>query len=79
MGKYKKYKDINKDTPILLISGKDDPCTGSFKGREDSKSKLVKAGYKDISVITYENMRHEILNEKDKEKVMKDILEFFEK
>ena len=40
---------------------------------------LIKAGYKDISVITYENMRHEILNEKDKEKVMKDILEFFEK
>ena len=79
MGKAKAYKNIKADTPILLISGKDDPCTGYDKGREDSKSKLLKAGYKDISVITYENMRHEILNERDKEKVMKDILEFFEK
>ena len=79
MGKDKDYKEVNDNLPILLISGKDDPCTGSDKGREDSKEVLTKAGFKDISVITYENMRHEILNENEKEKVYEDILNFFEK
>lgn len=79
MGKDKDYKEVNENLPILLISGKDDPCTGSDKGREDSKEVLTKAGFKDISVITYEDMRHEILNENEKEKVYEDILDFFEK
>lgn len=79
MGKAKKYIDINKDLPILLVSGKDDPCTGGEKGRNSSVKVLHKAGYQNISQITYDNMRHEILNETEKEKVYKDILEFLNK
>ena len=79
MGKSKSYKQVKEDEPILLISGKDDPCTGFDKGREDSKALLEKAGYHDISVITYEGMRHEILNEKENKKVYQDLLEFFAK
>ena len=29
--------------PILRISGKDDPCTGGEKGREDSVKRLKEA------------------------------------
>ena len=79
MGKAKAYANVNENLPILLISGQDDPCTGLDKGREASKSLLEKVGYKNIEVITLEKMRHEILNEKDKEKVYKDILEFYSK
>lgn len=79
MGKYKAYKAENKDCPIYLISGQDDPCTGLDKGRENSKALLVKAGYNNIEVKTLENMRHEILNEDKKEEVYASLLEFFNK
>ncbi len=78
MGKAKKYQPINENLKFLLIAGKDDPCTGFEKGREASKKLLEKAGYKNISVITLDNMRHEILNETEKEKVYEDLLKYFE-
>ena len=77
MGKVKAYKEVKEDTPIMLISGKDDPCTGLDKGREASKSLLEKAGYKNIKVVTLDGMRHEILNEKEKDKVYDELGKFF--
>ncbi len=79
MGKAKLYKDINKDLPFLLIAGKDDPCTGGEKGRKASYDVLKKAGFNNIEVITLDHMRHEILQETEKEKVYNDILNFFDK
>ena len=79
MGKTNRYKEVNKEMPILLAGGVDDPCTGFEKGRAASKKVLEKAGFTNISVITYDNMRHEILNETDKDKVYKDFLDFFVK
>lgn len=78
MGKAKKYHNVN-DVPFLLVSGKDDPCTGFDKGRLNSKKVLTKAKFTNIEVITYDNMRHEILNEKDKLNVYQDILNFLNK
>ena len=78
MGKANKYQPINENLKFLLIAGKDDPCTGFEKGREASKKLLEKAGYKNISVITLDNMRHEILNETEKEKVYEALLKYFE-
>ena len=71
------YRDVNTKMPVLLISGKDDPCTGGEKGRTHSRFLLEKAGFQNISVITYDHMRHEILNESDHEKVYRDLLDFF--
>lgn len=79
MGKAGKYENIDPELPILLASGIDDPCAGGDKGREASKKALEKAGFKNIEVITYEGMRHEILNEDDKQKVMDDMLKFLDK
>ena len=70
-------RDVNADMPVLLISGKDDPCTGGEKGRCSSRSLLEKSGFRNISVITYDHMRHEILNESAHEKVYRDLLDFF--
>ena len=77
MQQVRAYRDVNADMPVLLISGKDDPCTGGEKGRAGSRSLLEKAGFRNISVITYGHMRHEILNESDHEKVYRDLLDFF--
>ena len=79
MGKAKKYQSVNENTPILLIGGKDDPCTGFDKGREASKALLEKVGYKQVEVVTLDNMRHEILNEKENQKVYEEIFKFFDK
>ena len=76
MGKAKRYKDVNNELPILLAGGEEDPCTGGEKGRLNSKKVLEKAGFKDITPITYPKMRHEILNEIDKQQVYQDMLDF---
>lgn len=77
MGKPGAYNNINAEMPLLLIAGKDDPCTGGEKGRADSRTVLEKAGFRNISVITYDHMRHEILNETENEKVYRDLRDFF--
>ncbi len=76
MGDPSKYEEVWKELPILLISGKDDPCTGGEKGRADSETVLRKAGFRELEVVTLDGMRHEILNETDKETVYQKILEF---
>ena len=79
INKPKLYKDVNAEMPIYLISGIDDPCAGGEKGRADSIDRLSKAGFNNIEVKTLDNMRHEILNETNKEEVYNLILEFFNK
>ena len=78
INKAKLYKNVNVNLPIYLISGEDDPCTSGEKGRAASLNVLTKAGFKDIKVTTLEHMRHEILNETEKEKVQQLILDFLE-
>ena len=78
INKAKLYKNVNAELPFLLISGEDDPCTGGEKGRNASLKVLQKAGFKDLKVETLHQMRHEILNETDKEKVQQMILDFIE-
>ena len=79
MGDAGKYEEARKDLPILMISGKDDPCTGGEKGRADSEAVLRKAGFSELEIVTLDGMRHEILNETGKEEVYKRILEFMDK
>lgn len=66
----------NKDLPILFLAGSDDPVIISKDKWMQSQEFLKKLGYKNITNKLYDNMRHEILNEKDNIKVYKDILKF---
>ena len=79
MGKAKKYVNVNKELPFLLAGGEDDPCTAGEKGRANSKKVLEKAGFVNFEVATFKGMRHEILNELDKETVYKTMLDFLNK
>ncbi len=76
MGKLNKgIKNINKNTPILLIYGNADPV-GS-KGKEIRKlEKIYLKNDIKIKCIEYENARHELLNETNKQDVLSDILNF---
>ena len=79
MGKVRNYKNVNVKLPILLAAGEDDPCTGGDKGRRDSKAVLFKAGFRNLQVVTFKHMRHEILNEDDNQSVYDTIIKFLDK
>ena len=66
----------NPDMPVLFLSGADDPCMGGMKGLGKAVRKMRKAGYEDVSYKIYPAMRHEVLNERGKERVWQDILRF---
>ena len=78
--KGKNMKKVDPSSHILLVSGEDDPVGQMGKGvrwLEDAYKNKV--GVQDVTTILYPKMRHEILNEDDKAKVMADILAFLEK
>lgn len=73
----KNYENVNSRLPILILCGEDDPCTGFEQGIQKSAAVLKSAGFADVRTKTYEKMRHEILNEKEHEKVYADIIAFY--
>lgn len=75
---YKKYQCKNKELEILSLSGKDDRTTGGTKGLKGVVKILNKIGYKNVSFKEYLKMKHEILNEDDRELVYDDVLKFIE-
>ncbi len=70
------YGEVPKDKPILLISGFDDPVGSYGKGPAEVCDGLKEAGCKEVSLLLFENMRHEVLNEKGKEAVYKELRDF---
>ena len=70
------YKLVPKDMPLLLVSGREDPVGAYGDGPAEVAERLQQAGCDDVSLILYEDMRHEILNEFGKETVMDDIRRF---
>ncbi len=64
--------------PMLLISGAEDPCTGGEAGRAESLRVLKESGFDRLRVETLPRMRHEILNEADRERVYRSMLSFLE-
>jgi len=65
--------------PMLFLSGAQDPVGGYGEGPEEVAEALRKAGSYDVTLKLYDNMRHEVLNEKDRGAVYDDVLEFIER
>lgn len=78
LARVNRYKNSNKDLKILSVTGVDDPVTGGQKGLRKTVELLKKNGYRDIENIVYPNMKHEVLNENNKNLVYDKIIEFFE-
>ena len=62
-----------KTLPLFLVSGKDDPVGNLGAGVKKVFDLYQEAGLEDLTYKLYENDRHEILNETDKEQVYADI------
>ncbi len=71
-----RYKVLNRKLPILFIAGEDDPVIVSKEKWNQSQEFLRKVGYSNVKGILYNKMRHEILNEIEKDKVYNDILKY---
>ena len=67
---------MNKNIPVLFVSGDKDPVGAFGKGVRKSYDKFMKAGVKDLSIKLYEGDRHEILNELDRATVYEDLYEW---
>ena len=75
---HKHFVEIDPALPILLMSGRDDPVTGFHKGVLSTVHALENIGFQQIQYHEYEHMRHEILQETNKEEVIKDIITFLD-
>ena len=67
------YNEVYNKIPILLVAGEDDPVGLYGKGIKQVYNDLRAAGKDDITIKLYSGMRHEILNEADKNQVYEDI------
>jgi len=65
--------------PIFLISGGNDPVGQYGRGVCTVYERMRKAGMEKVSVKIYSEARHEILNEKDREKIYADIVRWLDK
>lgn len=63
---------------IFFIAGAEDPCIISAKDFAKAADFMHKIGYTDVQSKLYPGMRHEILNERDKQQVWEDVVKFCE-
>ena len=68
----------NPDLPIFIIAGSDDPVIQSEKKFNRLADFLRQRGYCDIRAKLYEGKRHELLNERGKREVYRDIMDFIQ-
>lgn len=73
------YERVKKELPIFVVAGDKDPVGAYGKGIKEVYDKLIATGHSNAVMKLYENDRHEILNETDKETVYADILAFINK
>lgn len=66
-------RKMDKDMPILMLSGSMDPVGDCGKGVTKAFNALKKAGVKDVNLKIYPDLRHDILNEKCKNEIYEDI------
>lgn len=70
--------NIPKELPLLLVSGDNDPVGDFGKGVIKAYNMYRDLELKNVSFKLYEDDRHEILNELDREQIYEDILSWME-
>ena len=69
---------MDEDLPILFISGEMDPVGDFGKGVKKAVNAFSASGMQDVECILYPGARHELINERNKEEVFQDVLEWLE-
>ena len=74
ISKQKNVNKMNKDLPVLFLSGDNDPVGEQGKGVMRAYKAFLRAGMKNVTLRLYSGGRHEMLNEINKDEVYQDIL-----
>lgn len=74
----KNINRMDKELPVFFIAGDQDPVGDMGKGVERAYAAFKKAGIRDVSLKLYHGLRHEILNEKTRQYVYRDVLDWLE-
>lgn len=69
---------MNRNTPILFISGDKDPVGEMGKGVRRAYEAFRRAGVRDVELKLYKGLRHEILNEDCRAVVYNDLWSWIE-
>jgi len=70
---------IPKSLPIYIFSGAKDPVGANTKGVSQVYNALKDAGIGDLNLKFYEDGRHEMLNEINREEVFRDVIAWMNK
>ncbi len=75
---YKKeaLQKINRNLPMLLISGEQDPVGGFKKSITKLYQMYLKLGVKNVELVSYPNNRHEVINDISRNEAYKAITDF---
>lgn len=69
---------VRPDLPVLFISGSDDPVGEMGKGVMKVAKQLQESGVEQVKVYLFEGMRHEVLNEINKQHAYEIIIRWLE-
>jgi len=75
----KNWEIDNPSLPIWLIAGENDPAIGSPERFNQLVDFVKSQGYTTVSSKLYAGLRHELLNEIDKEDIWADVKAFYDK
>ena len=75
----KNIASMNRNTPILFISGDKDPVGEMGRGVRRAYEAFRRAGMRDVELKLYKGLRHEILNEDCRAVVYNDLWSWIEK
>lgn len=78
VGSQKNINKMQKDLPILFISGTEDPVGDYGAALKKIINRFNKAGISDVTLKMYEGARHEVLNETNKREVFSDVLNWMQ-
>lgn len=72
----KHIRKIRKNLPVFFIAGEEDPVGDFGEGVKKAYAQYRQAGIRDVKMKLYQNDRHEILQETDREQVFADIYQW---
>jgi alpha-beta hydrolase superfamily lysophospholipase len=72
-------KHIEKDIPLLIAIGSEDSLGGEKSVRTLAEKYVERSKLTDVEVIVYDEARHEIFNETNKEEVIADLVAWLDK
>jgi alpha-beta hydrolase superfamily lysophospholipase len=72
-------KNVRSDLPILVMIGEKDTVAGINSNKALVKAYRRNSGTEDIELFVYDDCRHEIYNETNKDAVIADLVTWIEK